>query len=108
YAIHGQHDVPPIVGRLVAKGLHDELTGEAYVVIDGIDGRPHHVRFPDISAMEHAPPSGGIVEVRRLSGEGGGQPKIILALRSDLAIDAQVKAAGATWLDHQLVVREPV
>jgi type IV secretory pathway VirD2 relaxase len=108
YSIHGQHDVPPIVGRLVAKGLHDELTGEAYVVIDGVDGHPHYVRFPDINTMEHAPPSGGIVEVRRLEGEGGSHPKLVLALRSDLTVDAQVKAAGATWLDHQLVVRDPV
>jgi hypothetical protein len=33
----------PIIGRLVATGLHDELTGEAYAVIDGTDGRAHHV-----------------------------------------------------------------
>jgi len=57
--------------------------------------------------MEHAPSSGGIVEVRRLPGEGGSHPKMVLALRSDLTINAQVKATGATWLDHQLVVREP-
>jgi hypothetical protein len=108
YAVHGQQDVPPITGRLIEKGLHDELTGEAYAVIDGVDGRPHYVRFPDINALEHAPPSGGIVEIRRLTDEGGSHPRLVLALRSDLAIDAQVKATGATWLDHQLVVREPV
>jgi type IV secretory pathway VirD2 relaxase len=34
----------PIVGRLVATGLQDELTGEAYAVIDGTGGRAHHWR----------------------------------------------------------------
>lgn len=58
----------PIIGRLVDKGLHDELTGEAYAVIDGIDGRAHHVRFRGIEAFEHTPPAGGIVEVRRFEG----------------------------------------
>ena len=79
----------PIIGRLVDKGLHDELTGEAYAVIDGTDGRAHHVRFRGIEAFEHAPPVGGIVEVRRFGGPddpaadaGAGQP---LGLRSRTA-----------------------
>ena len=52
------------------RGLHDELTGEAYAVIDGTDGRAHHVRFRGIEAFEHAPPIGGIVEVRRFGRAG--------------------------------------
>jgi len=65
YTIHGS-DTPPIIGRLVAKGLHDELTGEAYAVIDAVDGRAHHVRFRDAETLELAPSIGGIVEVRRI------------------------------------------
>ena len=53
----------PIIGRLLDRGLQNELTGEAYAVIDGTDGRVHHVRFPGIEAFEHAAPVGGIVEV---------------------------------------------
>ena len=108
YAIHDEHDAAAIVGRLVSKGLHDELTGEAYVVIDGVDGRSHYVRFPDINAVEYTPAAGGIVEVRHVVGDASGQPRAFLALRSDLTIQEQVRATGATWLDHQLVVREPV
>lgn len=108
YAIHNERDVPPIVGRLVSKGLHDELTGEAYAVIDGVDGRPHYVWFPDINAVEYVPAAGGIVEVRHLAAETPSRPRVVLATRSDLTIQDQVKATGATWLDHQLVVREPV
>jgi type IV secretory pathway VirD2 relaxase len=108
YAIHDRSTAPPIIGRLVAKGLHDELTGEAYVVIDGVDGRAHHVRFPDLQMLEHSPPAGGIVELRRLQAEGLANSRLVLAVRSDLPIEAQVAASGATWLDYRLVVREPV
>ena len=96
----------PIIGRLVDKGLHDELTGEAYAVIDGTDGRAHHVRFRGIEALEHAPPVGGIVEVRRFSGPEDQRPTLVLATRSDLDLRTQITAPGATWLDHRLVERE--
>src|SRR5262249_9776588 len=43
-------------GRLIDRGLHDELPGEAYAVIDGTDGRPPPVRFRDVEAFEPAPP----------------------------------------------------
>ena len=105
YTIHGS-DTPPITGRLVAKGLHDELTGEAYAVIDAVDGRAHHVRFRDAETLELAPPIGGIVEVRRI--DVGAQRELALAARSDLPITAQITAVGATWLDRQLVSRERV
>ncbi len=97
----------PIVGRLVDKGLHDELTGEAYAVIDGTDGRAHHVRFRGIEAFEQAPPLGGIVEVRRFGGADDRRPTVLLATRSDFDLRAQITAPGATWLDHRLVERQP-
>ena len=65
FVIEAPNDNPPIVGRLVATGLHDELSGEAYAIVDGVDGRAGHIRFNDIEAFEHAPPPGGIVELRR-------------------------------------------
>jgi type IV secretory pathway VirD2 relaxase len=34
-----------------ATGLHDELTGQAYAVIDGVDGRAHHVRLRGIEPL---------------------------------------------------------
>lgn len=96
----------PIIGRLIDKGLHDELTGEAYAVIDGTDGRAHHVRFRGIEAFEHAPPVGGIVEVRRFGGPEDQRPTLVLATRSDLDLRTQITAPGATWLDHRLVERD--
>ena len=50
YVIDTGRAASPIIGRLIDKGLHDELTGEAYAVIDGTDGRAHHVRFQGCEA----------------------------------------------------------
>jgi type IV secretory pathway VirD2 relaxase len=106
YVIDTDTASSPIIGRLVDKGLHDELTGEAYAVIDGTDGRAHHVRFRGIEVFEHAPPIGGIVEVRRFGGPDDPRPTLVLANRSDIDVARQVTAPGATWLDHRLVERE--
>ena len=106
YVIYGPQDRPEVTGRLVGKGLHDELSGEAYAVIDGVDGRVHYIRFPDLSRFDHAPPLGGIVATRSIGTVGKNRSSFVLSVRSDLALDAQVTANGATWLDHQLLVRE--
>lgn len=106
FAIDPGKDGSPIIGRLVDKGLHDELTGEAYAVIDGTDGRAHHVRLRGIEALERTPPVGGIVEVRRFGGPDDPRPTIVLANRSDLDLQTQITAPGATWLDHRLVEKE--
>lgn len=95
----------PIVGRLIDKGLHDEVAGTAYAVIDGTDGRTHHVRLPGLEALEHSAPIGGIVELRAVSRPNAPSPMLILATRSDLDLAAQARARGATWLDHRLIER---
>jgi len=93
----------PVIGRLVARGLDDELMGTAYAVIDGTDGRAHHIRLPDLDAAGDSGP-GSIVELRRYE-DSKGRPRLALAVRSDLSVEAQVKANGATWLDRQLLAR---
>ncbi|MET3225825.1 type IV secretory pathway VirD2 relaxase [Bradyrhizobium japonicum] len=108
FVVEGGRSTAQIVGRLVGRGLHDELTGEAYALIDGVDGRAHHVRFRGIEAFDHAPPLGGIVEVRRFGQTGEQQPTVVLAARSELDLGEQVTAKGATWLDHRLVERDPM
>jgi len=108
YMIETDATTAPLIGKLIDKGLHDELSGEAYVVIDGTDGRAHHLRFRDLAALDHSPPLGGVVEIRRFGGPGDENPTMVLVPRSDLDLDAQVTAKGATWLDHRLVEREPL
>ena len=89
----------PVMGKLVTRGLHDELTGRAYAIVDGIDGRTHHVQFPDIEATGDCKP-GAIVELRRFEDRKGRQ-RVALAVRSDLDLPEQVQAPGATWLDRR-------
>jgi len=108
YVIETGAAASPVIGRLVDKGLHDELSGEAYAVIDGTDGRAHHVRFHGVEAFEYSPPLGGIVEVRRFGAADGERSALVLANRSDFDLNAQATAPGATWLDHRLVEREPM
>jgi Protein of unknown function (DUF3363) len=105
FALHGEHPADPVLGRLVARGLDDELAGSAYAIIEGVDGRTHHVRFADVEFTGDAMP-GAIVEVRAYE-DAGGRKRLSLATRSDLPIEAQVTAHGATWLDRQLLAREP-
>lgn len=105
YAVVSGAPDKPIAGRLIDKGLHDELTGTAYVVINGTDGRTHHVRLPGIKALEHCPVLGGIVELRGIGRPGEVKPTLLLATRSDLDLAAQIEAPGATWLDHRLIER---
>jgi type IV secretory pathway VirD2 relaxase len=98
----------PIIGKLVGNGLRDELTGEAYAIIDGIDGRAHHIKLPGIEAFVKAPPLGGIVELRRFGKADEARPTLVLTTRSDFDLQAQISADGATWLDHRLVERNPI
>jgi type IV secretory pathway VirD2 relaxase len=105
FALHGETPEGPIVGRLIERGLSDELSGTAYAVIAGADGRTHHVPFADMDLTGDARP-GAIVEVRAWA--DAGRARVSLAVRSDLTLDQQVTARGATWLDRQLVAREPV
>jgi type IV secretory pathway VirD2 relaxase len=104
YVLEAGDPARPIIGRLIARGLDDELHGSAYAVIDGTDGRVHHVRLPDLNATSDGAP-GSIVELRRFK-DAMGRERTAIAVRSDLPLVAQVEAAGATWLDRQLVARE--
>lgn len=167
----------PVIGRIAAKGLADELNDRGYLVVDGIDGHAHYVRLP-VGADLAALPVGGIVETKsagreravdrniagivrdglyrsadhlmQLRQQGVADPQAgvdahvrrlealrrsgivermvdgvwrvppdflsrtqahdaqraaggIIELRSHLPIEQQVRAQGATWLDHQMM-----
>jgi hypothetical protein len=102
-------DVVPsdcLVGRLAGRGLHDELSGSGYVIVDGADGRVHHVRLRDLDEAADVI-LGAIVELGANDWQGRSGPAR-LSVRSDLGLTDQVTAEGATWLDRQLVVTRPV
>ena len=104
WALEGERHGEPVIGRLISRGLDDELRASAFAVVDGIDGRVHHLKLPDIESAGDGP-IGGIVELRRFD-DARGRQRIALAVRSDLNVDQQVAAEGATWLDRRLVARD--
>jgi type IV secretory pathway VirD2 relaxase len=83
-----------IVGRVVGKGLADELYDKGYLVIDGIDGKAHYVALPPRSELEQYP-TGAVVEVRGAADVRSADGNI-----SALAID------GVYRTDHHLAVAQ--
>ncbi|WP_241694341.1 relaxase/mobilization nuclease domain-containing protein [Komagataeibacter melomenusus] len=106
YVLAGESLDVAVIGRLVDRGLDDELKGTAYAVVDGVDGRTHHIRFPNLDATGDGS-MGAVVELRAFD-DRKGQRRVALAVRSDLSIEDQVTARGATWLDRQAAARDPV
>jgi hypothetical protein len=94
----------PVLGRLVQRGLEDELKGSAYVIVEGIDGRTHRLRFSELELTGDARP-GAIVEARAYE-DANGRQRLSLATRSNLTIEAQTYAPGATWIDRQPLMKD--
>lgn len=89
-----------IVGRLLARGLDDELKGTAYIIVDGTDGRTQHVAVASLEATGDSA-IGSIVSVRFSA--RGERSAASVRVESDLDLSTQIIAEGATWLDRQLV-----
>lgn len=70
-----------VIGRVVAKGLADELRDRGYLVIDGIDGKAHYVALNARDELVNYP-TGSVVEVRG-SAEIRTADRSITALASD-------------------------
>ncbi|GLS40212.1 type VI secretion protein [Mesorhizobium tianshanense] len=105
YVLAAEQVETPVIGRLLERGFDDEPRGSAYAIVDGIDGRMHHLRFHDLDATGDCAP-GSIVEFCRYE-DGKGRASVELTVHSDLSIEEQIHASGATWLDRQLVAHEP-
>ena len=53
----------PVIGRIAAKGLADELHDRGYLVVDGVDGRAHYLKLPAGTDLAELPLH-GIVEAK--------------------------------------------
>jgi type IV secretory pathway VirD2 relaxase len=64
YAIHDPSapGAASIVGRVVARGLSDEVRDRHYLIVDGLDGKVHHIDIGKGDAVEPTP-EGAIVRV---------------------------------------------
>lgn len=70
-----------VVGRIVSKGLADELNDRGYLVVDGLDGKAHYLALPARTELADYP-IGGVVETRSLS-EPRAVDRSIAALAAD-------------------------
>lgn len=62
FRLHGEVPDTPVVGRLIDRHLTDELGEKLSLVVDGIDGRVHHVPGFDPAQVEDIR-NGAIVEI---------------------------------------------
>ncbi|WP_290896252.1 relaxase/mobilization nuclease RlxS [Hoeflea sp.] len=79
----GDPTANPVIGRVVARGLSDELKDRHYLIVDAVDGRTHYVDIGRGEATEPTP-DGNIVRVT---------PKNIEPRRVDRTV-AEVAAAN--------------
>ncbi|WP_247392171.1 relaxase/mobilization nuclease domain-containing protein [Ralstonia pseudosolanacearum] len=87
-------DVRAIVGRVVGKGLSDELHDKGYLIVDGTDGKAHYVALPPCAELEQYP-TGAVVEVKA-SADARVADRNIAALAVD----------GVYRTDHHLAVAQ--
>lgn len=83
-----------LVGRIVGKGLADELYDKGYLVVDGTDGKAHYVVLPPKAGLEHYP-IGGVVEVKASADMRSADRNI-----AELAVD------GVYRTEHHLAVAQ--
>lgn len=67
---------PRLVGRVVARGLSDELNDRNYLIVDGADGRAHYVEIGKADAIEPTP-EGAIVAIEPRSWEPRAADRIV-------------------------------
>ena len=101
----------PVIGRVAAIGLTDEINDRHFVVVDGIDGKVH---YADIGRMrpEALPGKGMIVSLEGPSQEvaaASTQDKQRARIRvlSYLNLERLEVIEGLTWLDRELASKSP-
>lgn len=73
----------PVIGRIAAKGLADELHDRGYLVVDGNDGRAHYLKLSAGADMTQLP-VGGIVEARSTGQEKAVDHNILAASKDGI------------------------
>lgn len=91
----------PVIGRVAAVGLTDEINDRHYVVVDGIDGKVHYADIGRIRP-ESLPGKGMIVALEAAEHEAGNRQQIRMRLLSYLNLEKLVAMESATWLDREL------
>ncbi|CAN5318767.1 relaxase/mobilization nuclease RlxS [soil metagenome] len=80
-------DAPPVIGRVLMRGLSDEHRDRHFLLVDGIDGRIHHVDIGAGDATEPTP-KGAIIRV---------VPRETGAREVDRTVDAVARSNGGRY-----------
>ena len=112
YAIHdpAARTAHPIIGRVVTGGLSDELADRRYLIVEGIDGRAHHIEVGELQDLPWSPaivritpPPIGVRDVDRtiadVAAANGGRYSIDLHLRHDPTASETFAAAHVRRLE---------
>jgi type IV secretory pathway VirD2 relaxase len=96
----------PILGKVAALGLTDEINDRHYVVVDGVDGRVH---YADIGRVrpEALPEKGMIVSIEAARSQDDAKLRTRLRIQSYLSFEKLAEAEGVTWLDKELLAKTP-
>ena len=122
-----RHSLPSggVVGQLIASGLADELSDRRFLIVDGIDGRVHHVELQNSDGLEDLPERalvrltsanpgtqsfdyrvGGVgddlAEAETVARGRASAAKVRVELLSSVPLGRLAHHDGATWLDRQL------
>ncbi len=102
----GRRDTP-VIGKVVAVGLVDEITDRQYVIVDGADGRVHYAELGRLKP-EDAPGRAMIVSLvsDRLEGKPSSAPR--LTVLSPFELERLASYDGPTWLDRALVAQDRI
>jgi type IV secretory pathway VirD2 relaxase len=82
-----ERDAGPVIGKVVMRGLSDEHRDRHFLLVDGIDGRIHHVDIGAGDATETTP-EGSIVRVA---------PRETSVREVDRMVDAVARANGGRY-----------
>jgi type IV secretory pathway VirD2 relaxase len=99
------HGEKPVIGKVAAVGLADELSGRRYVVIDGVDGRVHYADL-GIVKPEVLPERGMIASPHgqsqdTTSANAQEKQRTRIQVLSYLSLELLETAEGLTWLDQE-------
>jgi hypothetical protein len=96
FALHGDNPADPVLGRLVGRGMYDEMKGTAYAIVEGVDGRSHHLRSSDLDMTGDAKP-GAIVEARSYE-DAKGRKRLSLAATRFITSRLRSLVSTASWM----------
>lgn len=91
--LHTQFTVPTMEGVILAMGLQDELSGEAYLIIGDRDGILHQIDVP--TNVQHVLQVGHIIRIPLAPAKHG-----IFQLQHRQTLSKQVTYHGRSWLDE--------